>query len=148
MSDYPTAARIGRRRGTRLFGDFSVSEHARNLLTSVRGRKLAGAGRDTLAFVQNILSDEVMMVGARGNLRRVCHSERLHAKAEPRQSNTGRIRDRASDAGTPLPDPSGPPNASSRRRWVEASTNARSSCWPWISAKAAPKLLSTCTPTG
>jgi hypothetical protein len=31
-----------------------------------------------------------------------------------------------------------PPKASSSRRWAETSTSARSACWPWISASAAP----------
>src|ERR1700737_2853223 len=40
---------------------------------------------------------------------------------------------------------SNPEKASSRRRWVAASTSARSSCWPWISTKAAPTAFRVCT---
>src|SRR5665213_3636042 len=40
---------------------------------------------------------------------------------------------------------SSPAKASSRRRWVEASTRARSSCWPWISTSAEPTALRVCT---
>src|ERR1700733_6757697 len=38
-----------------------------------------------------------------------------------------------------------PAKASSRRRWVEASTSARSSCWPWISTSAEPTAFRVCT---
>src|SRR5260370_27082885 len=38
-----------------------------------------------------------------------------------------------------------PAKASSNCRWVEASTSARSSCWPWISTSAAPTDLRVCT---
>ena len=40
------------------------------------------------------------------------------------------------------------PKASSSRRWVAASTSARSSCWPWISTSATPSVRSACTLTG
>src|SRR3954464_2917203 len=40
---------------------------------------------------------------------------------------------------------SSPAKASSNCRWVEASTSARSSCWPWISTSAAPTAFRVCT---
>src|SRR6201747_2670342 len=40
---------------------------------------------------------------------------------------------------------SSPAKASSSRRWVEASTSARSSCWPWISTSAEPTAFRVCT---
>src|SRR3954452_23363558 len=53
-----------------------------------------------------------------------------------------RVSQSASTAATSF---SRPAKASSRRRWVAASTSARSSCWPWISTKAAPTAFSVCT---
>src|SRR3978361_444382 len=38
-----------------------------------------------------------------------------------------------------------PAKASSNWRCVEASTSARSSCWPWISTNAAPTAFRVCT---
>ena len=56
---------------------------------------------------------------------------------------------RASHSASTLPaSSSSPPKASSRRRWVAASTSARSSCWPWISTSAEPSCFITCTLTG
>src|SRR5258705_11710813 len=40
---------------------------------------------------------------------------------------------------------SSPAKASSNCRCVEASTSARSSCWPWISTSAAPTAFRVCT---
>src|SRR3954454_18578908 len=55
------------------------------------------------------------------------------------------VRRAAQSASTAETSFSRPAKASSRRRWVAASTSARSSCWPWISTRAAPTAFSVCT---
>ncbi len=59
-----------------------------------------------------------------------------------------RLAPRLPQRATLAASASRPPKASSRRRWVAASTKARSSCWPWISTSAVPSCFSTCTLTG
>src|SRR3954471_25062997 len=55
------------------------------------------------------------------------------------------VRRASQSASTAVTSFSMPAKASSRRRWVAASTSARSSCWPWISTRAAPTAFSVCT---
>src|SRR5882724_8993783 len=53
---------------------------------------------------------------------------------------------RASHSASPAATSfSRPAKASSSWRWVEASTSARSSCWPWISTSAVPTAFRVCT---
>src|SRR6185295_15296174 len=53
-----------------------------------------------------------------------------------------RASHRVSSAATSF---SSPAKASSNCRCVEASTSARSSCWPWISTRTAPTAFRVCT---
>src|SRR6476659_9660249 len=55
------------------------------------------------------------------------------------------VRRASHNASTATTSFSRPAKASSNCRWVEASTSARSSCWPWISTSAAPTALRVCT---
>src|SRR6476620_5178735 len=55
------------------------------------------------------------------------------------------VRRASHNASTATTSFSRPAKASSNCRWVEASTSARSSCWPWISTSAEPTAFRVCT---
>ena len=87
------------------------------------------------------------LAGLRVELRRVRRPKRADSRPRARRPATlarcapAPARSRASAARprrSARASPTWPPKASSRSRWAEASTSARSSCWPWISTSARP----------
>src|SRR4051795_3897087 len=61
--------------GARLGGDLGAGQHPGDLLAAARRFELGDAGRHPLALLQRILGDEVVPLGARGDLRRVRNSD-------------------------------------------------------------------------
>src|SRR5438876_591957 len=53
----------------RLLGDLGAGEHAGDFLAPPVGGKLAHAGRDAFSPRQRILGDQIMLLGARRDLR-------------------------------------------------------------------------------
>src|SRR5437762_2339399 len=68
--------------GAGFLGDFGPCEHARDLLAAAVGGNFVDPRRDPLATIERILGDDIMAVGARGDLRGVCDGDRLYAAGE------------------------------------------------------------------
>src|SRR5437773_7886138 len=83
----------------RFVGDFRTREHAGDLLAPPVGRDLRHAGRDALAARKRILADDVVLVGARRDLRGVRHADNLYLGGEAREPGADRVRDRTADPG-------------------------------------------------
>src|ERR1700751_5280269 len=71
--------------GAGLFGDLGAGEHAGDLLAPALGGHLVNTGGDALAAVERVLRDQIVTIGAGGDLRRVRHRYDLNAGSKPRQ---------------------------------------------------------------
>src|SRR5262249_50228747 len=111
--------------GARFGGNLSAREHAGDLFAPTFGRKLAHARRHPLTFVERILGDQIVMLGAGGDLRRVSDGQGLHALAEACQPQADGIRNRAADPGIDFVKHQGRGGAAAGEHDLERQQKAR-----------------------
>src|SRR4029453_18990448 len=78
--------------GPRFRRDLRARQHAGDFLAAVVGGECVDAGGDALALVERVLGNQEMLVGARGDLRRMRYRHHLDLAGQPRKPRADRVR--------------------------------------------------------